>query len=598
MQERQCDQCGKILISGTSFENHKKKHHIENVNISLEISNDTEVNQDEEITNRTLENSDKKSRQCDLCGEFFAAKKELKKHNETRHCKERQCDECGKVLISTEAFESHKKKHHFENMVNISTEISEDTGGSQNEGITETSLEHSGEKSYECDLCGEFFATKKKLKKHNKACHSKERQCDMCEKVLTNAEAVESHKTKHRLENGANISTEILNETDGGQNEEIVETSLEHSDKTLNSEEVQCDQCRETFTSTESLETHKKRHHSENTVNISTEISEDVEGSPNEILEASHQCEMCGKSFKSAKALKNHKKKRGAHGRKESKKHKKTSTLVQQCDQCGKSFKSANALESHKKKRGPQHSRTSYECEICGSKFFKKRELKTHRAQHDSRELYSCTECTATFKDRETLLVHLKRHRKSFQCSQCGHNFFNRGHLSEHITTVHKGIKPHKCKKCAESFGKKYNLKRHILNKHIKKVADKGNDDEKTEKDRPHKCDLCNKIFKTKLTLRRHQEFSGEKHFKCAHCSFPFGRKSDMIKHIRQMHSATIAQNNSQNKESSSQSEAGVELGQDGGSSINPNLTILETEDESRAVVRTGEESFPCKHWW
>ena len=31
--------------------------------------------------------------------------------------------------------------------------------------LTDHTLEHSNEKSYDCDLCGEFFTTKKELKK-------------------------------------------------------------------------------------------------------------------------------------------------------------------------------------------------------------------------------------------------------------------------------------------------------------------------------------------------------------------------------------------------------------------------------------------------
>ena len=478
-----------------------------------------------DLTDHTLQHSDKKSYQCDLCNKSFATKKEPKKHIKACHIKERQCDECGKVLITAEAFNSHMKKHHMNKdhsediTVNISTKTSSDTVENQNEGIVNGTVEDSDEKSYECDLCEKFFATKKELKRHNKACHSND---------------------------------------------------------------LQCDQCGEIFTSVESLDHHRKRHHSENTVSISMETSRDTVENQNEGIsnrteedsnEKSYQCDLCEKLLATSKEL--NKRKKACHKK------------DLQCDQCGKSFKSAEGLKNHKKKRGAQHSKTSYQCGKCGEKFFKKREFKLHRVLHEMEESYSCTQCTKTFKDKDMFLVHKKRHRK-IQCKKCGLNYAS-NELSRHIKTVHEGIKPNKCNKCDLSFGRKYNLKRHVAYKHS------GEDkEENTENAILYECDCCNKTFKKKSQLKSHQVRLEEKRFKCAHCNIPFHRKSDMKKHIRRLHSAAITQSLEQNKESSSQGEVGEELTQDGGSSIGPNLTILEdseTEDESR----TGEESFPCK---
>ena len=741
-EERLCDQCGKAFTNAKSLESHKKKHHFENfVNISMEESNDIEGSQNEDVANRILEDSDKKSYRCDLCAEFFATKKELKKHNKTCHCEERQCDQCDKVLISAETLENHKNKYHFENIVNISTQISEDSGGSQNEGIGKTIPEHSDKKSYECDLCGEFFERKKVLKKHNKACHCQERQCDQCGKVVISAEALESHKEgcgarheeesencsetcnskelelecdqcgetfnsaesldshkkTHQFENTVDISTEntvdistaISNDAERIQNEEIVNKTQKFSGKTSlqcalcgdffaarkelkkhnktcdskerqcdqcgkvvisaealeshkegcrarheeesenHSKEMECDQCGETFNSAESLDTHKMIHQfennadisSENNLDISTEMSNDAGGSHDEAIakrtpehsgktslqcalcgeffaakkklkkhnktchSKERQCDQCGKSLTSVEALDNHRKKCGAcHGEKMKRHNKTSASMVRQCDQCGKSFKSVEALESHKKKRGAQHSRTSYQCKECGSNFFKKRELKIHRAQHITGDSYTCTRCKETFKERQTFLVHREKHRKTYQCGKCDHSASKSSHLSAHIASVHEGIKLHKCKICDKLVETKYNLKRHMVSKHSKKVMD----DEKTEKDNIHECSSCNKTFKTKLNLKMHQKLFGEKRLKCAQCSFPFHRRVDMMKHMRRMHNAAAAQNQNRDKDSSSRDQAGVE----------PNLSILEdsqTEDESSTEEGTREQSFPCK---
>ena len=56
--------------------------------------------------------------------------------------------------------------------------------------------------------------------------------------------------------------------------------------------------------------------------------------------------------------------------------------------------------------------------------------------------------------------------KKSTQlCSECGQDFEAFNYLWVHIQSVHQNR--HKCKDCGKTFGKKFELKRHIKEKHL-----------------------------------------------------------------------------------------------------------------------------------
>ena len=60
--------------------------------------------------------------------------------------------------------------------------------------------------------------------------------------------------------------------------------------------------------------------------------------------------------------------------------------------------------------------------------------------------------------------VHEKK--RPFQCEICGSSFFLKTQLKTHTLTVHEKNKSHNCHLCKVSFGEKGNLKAHILSVH------------------------------------------------------------------------------------------------------------------------------------
>ena len=62
---------------------------------------------------------------------------------------------------------------------------------------------------------------------------------------------------------------------------------------------------------------------------------------------------------------------------------------------------------------------------------------------------------------------------------------------SEHISTVHDKIKPHKCNQCPKSFGYKHHLTQHIDDVH--------------NQEKPHECATCPKISSSENSKKYHE---------------------------------------------------------------------------------------------
>ena len=171
-------------------------------------------------------------------------------------------------------------------------------------------------------------------------------------------------------------------------------------------------------------------------------------------VERNYKCN-CGKSFTSKSSLNRH-----ALVHIEDKPH--------GCKFCDKYFRHPEALEIHTKRHTGDRER-SYECAICGNKFYKNSDLKQHSLIHKSEKCHECMICGRSFIKRGLLTQHEKIH-KGIVCKNCGETFNNIDSLKRHIRT-HTEVKVHKCPTCEKSFCSKSNLKRHEMTHMREKVT-------------------------------------------------------------------------------------------------------------------------------
>ncbi|XP_035848898.1 zinc finger protein 2 homolog [Sander lucioperca] len=85
--------------------------------------------------------------------------------------------------------------------------------------------------------------------------------------------------------------------------------------------------------------------------------------------------------------------------------------------------------------------------------------------KHDStcKKTFSCSECGRRFGRKENLKRHMITHtgEKPFSCSLCRKRFTQSGSLQTHMR-IHTGEKPFSCSLCSKAFNESGNLKKHM----------------------------------------------------------------------------------------------------------------------------------------
>ncbi|KAK7078023.1 hypothetical protein SK128_021515 [Halocaridina rubra] len=171
-------------------------------------------------------------------------------------------------------------------------------------------------------------------------------------------------------------------------------------------------------------------------------------------------CKVCGKAFASKKAFTLHKK---VH-----------SQCKFECQECNKKFQHKSNLEIHHRIHTGERP---FPCEICGQGFISNYTLKIHMIKHSERRTFECDICHQRFKHGSNLRRHMQKHngvrdfmKKFLKCEECGMELSTKQSLQHHKST-HTGEKPFQCKYCDKKFISHYALKRHIRQKHGKKVG-------------------------------------------------------------------------------------------------------------------------------
>ena len=92
-----------------------------------------------------------------------------------------------------------------------------------------------------------------------------------------------------------------------------------------------------------------------------------------------------------------------------------------------------------------QHDNMNYQCQKCGDKFQKEKDLVFHKNyEHRERSQWNCLECSFQADNKDTLKNHLnfkhtlENDKEVFNCKICERQFRSLWHLNNHTRDEHK----------------------------------------------------------------------------------------------------------------------------------------------------------------
>jgi len=279
--------------------------------------------------------------------------------------------------------------------------------------------------------------------------------------------------------------------------EKIIATTLNEEEENFDEEgnEVkyntlekhECDICLRTYSSIQSLKTHKRSHQSEK----------------------SFQCETCFKCFSERSTLKRH-----MYIHLEEKPFK--------CEHCERAFSDKSTLRRH---IITHTGAKRFQCSSCDKRFTRNEHLRQHNYIHTAQKLYKCDVCQKDFRQRSTLKNHMLLHRAEggLKCEACNSIFSRQLQYDKHVRWCNGNANDgFKCEFCDKRFPERNSLKRHQL-------IHSG--------ERPFKCDYCEQSFNDRSILRRHVFTHTEKKpFQCSVCEKEFIRKASLLTHMASQH--------------------------------------------------------------
>ncbi|XP_028308424.1 zinc finger protein PLAGL2 isoform X2 [Gouania willdenowi] len=149
-----------------------------------------------------------------------------------------------------------------------------------------------------------------------------------------------------------------------------------------------------------------------------------------------------------------------------------------QCSFCEKMFHRKDHLKNHLQTHDP--NKEAFKCEECGKHYNTKLGYKRHLAMHSATAGdLTCKVCMQSYESTPVLLEHLKSHsgkssggtkEKKHPCDHCDRRFYTRKDVRRHMV-VHTGRKDFLCQYCAQRFGRKDHLTRHVKKSHSQELV-------------------------------------------------------------------------------------------------------------------------------
>ncbi|XP_029689469.1 zinc finger protein 341 isoform X1 [Takifugu rubripes] len=399
---------------------------------------------------------------------------------------------------------------------------------------------HTGEKPFQCIVCGRPFAQKSNVKKHMQT-----------HKVWPMGVA----STVARLPITMKVVPMSSNEEEGGrkqpqQGDVEGETQQQNTPTQREEETAHTDvpaECEDSATGTDPEGSQEEPIRNEHPP-VQMESIQSHPGQANTkqivVIDSSYQCQFCASKFKTYFQLKSH-----------LTQHKGEQVYKCVLKSCSQTFQKLDQFLEHIRTHQEQ---LTYRCHLCGKMFPSLFELGIHQYSHSfcpqpntrkETSIYRCVKCQSRYSTQEALEQHLltashnfpcphcqkvfpceryfRRHLPThgiggrFKCQICKKGFKTEHYLKLHIR-IHSGEKPYKCSLCEATFNRKDKVKRHMLiHEPFKK----------------YKCPFrthvgCTKEFNRPDKLKAHiLSHSGIKPYKCFFCQKAFSRRAHMVEH-------------------------------------------------------------------
>ncbi|XP_041983579.1 PR domain zinc finger protein 5-like [Aricia agestis] len=158
------------------------------------------------------------------------------------------------------------------------------------------------------------------------------------------------------------------------------------------------------------------------------------------------------------------------------------------------------------------------------------RDIKIEEPADERNYIYTCQYCRVKFTQNSQFFRHMisnhqsLRRKATFECNDCQVVFNKKSNLDQHCQTNHQAKSKSKCDSCSITFKSRYCLRRHL---ELKKLLAENS------------CRQCQKKFALKYQLEKHvlnKHTSKAMTHECDHCSLKFRAKRSLLTHLKRIH--------------------------------------------------------------